>query len=119
MVKKKKILASIIIINFNNAKYLKKSINSALNQSYKEKEVIVIDDKSNDSSIQILKNYKNKIKFFVNSKKTKYGSFNQMNSLYTGYLNSKGKYLFFLDSDDYFKKNKLKILVKKFEKKIL
>ena len=44
---------SIIIVNYNNAKYLKKSLNSALNQSYNFKEIIVVDDISNDNSIEI------------------------------------------------------------------
>ena len=44
---------SIIIVNYNNAKYLKKSIDSALAQNYTPKEVIVIDDKSNDNSLDI------------------------------------------------------------------
>ena len=52
---------SIIIVNYNNAKYLKKSLNSALNQSYNFKEIIVVDDISNDNSIEILKKYKKKI----------------------------------------------------------
>lgn len=105
---------SIIIVNYNNAKYLKKSIDSALAQNYTPKEVIVIDDKSNDNSLDILKKYKNRIRYFVNRNKTKIGSFNQINSFYSGFKKSKGKYLFFLDSDDYFKINKIKVVIKKF-----
>ena len=59
---KKKSLASIIVVNYNNAKYLKYSISSAINQSYKNKEVIVVDDKSTDNSIKVLNSYKDKIK---------------------------------------------------------
>lgn len=115
MAQKNNIDASILIVNFNNAKYLKKSIESALNQSYKNKEVIVVDDISDDQSVDILNHYKKKIKFFINKKKTKYGSYNQINSLYNAYLISRGKYLFFLDSDDFFKKNKLENLIKKYK----
>ena len=50
--------ASIIIVNFNNAKYLKKSLDSALNQTYKNKEIIVVDDMSDDNSLKVLKKYK-------------------------------------------------------------
>ena len=46
---------SIIIVNFNNQKFLKKSIDSILNQNYSFKEVIVVDDKSSDNSINVLK----------------------------------------------------------------
>ena len=53
-----KILASVIIVNFNNAKYLTDSLKSVFNQSYKHKEVIVVDDFSTDNSIEVLKNLK-------------------------------------------------------------
>ncbi len=105
---------SIIIVNYNNAKYLKRSIDTAISQTYKHKEIIVIDDKSNDGSLNILKEYKKKIKYFVNKKKTIFGSYNQINSYYKGFNKSSGKYIFFLDSDDFFKKNKVKTVLKKF-----
>ncbi len=110
-------LISIIIVNYNNAKFLKKSLNSAINQTYKLKEIIVVDDISSDRSVEILKSYKSKIKYFVNKKKTKYGSYNQINSYYKGFQKSKGKYIFFLDSDDYFVKNKVKCVINKFNEK--
>ena len=75
-------LASIIIVNFNNAKLLNQSLDSALNQSYKFKEIIVVDDYSTDNSLQVLKKFKNKIKLIKNKKKTLQGSFNQINSYY-------------------------------------
>jgi len=56
----KKPIASIIIVNFNNEKYLKKSLNSAIKQSFKNKEIIVVDDISNDNSLKILEKYKKK-----------------------------------------------------------
>ena len=114
MDKIKKQIATIIIVNYNNAKYLEKSLNSAINQTYKNTEIIVIDDISTDNSLQILKKYKKRIKYYVNKRKTIYGSYNQIESYYTGILKSKGKYLFLLDSDDYFKKDKVKSVVDKF-----
>ena len=69
MSQKKKSLASIIVVNYNNAKYLKYSISSAINQSYKNKEVIVVDDKSTDNSIKVLNSYKDKIKVIRIKKK--------------------------------------------------
>ena len=51
-------LASIIIVNFNNSKLLDECINSALNQTYKHKEIIVVDDYSTDNSLKILNMYK-------------------------------------------------------------
>ena len=112
---KNKIIASVIIVNFNNAKYLSKSIDSVLSQTINQKkEIIVVDDNSSDNSIKVLNKYKDKIKIIRNKKKTKFGSYNQMNCYYKGLLESKGDYLFFLDSDDFFKKEKLKIIIDEF-----
>ena len=49
---------SIIIVNYNNAKFLSKCINSVLRQSYKRKEIIVVDDNSQDNTIEVLKKFK-------------------------------------------------------------
>ena len=111
---KKKI--SIIIVNYNNAKFLSKSINSILSQKINNLEIIVVDDKSTDNSIQILNRFKNKVMIIKNQKKTKFGSFNQINSYYKGYLKSKGEYIFFLDSDDFFKKSKVIEVINFFKK---
>ena len=108
---------SIIIVNYNNAKFLSKCINSVLNQSYKCKEIIVLDDNSQDNTIEVLKKFKKKIKIIKNKKKTLEGSFNQINCYHRGFLKSKTDYLFFLDSDDYFKKNKIKVIMNEFKKK--
>ena len=107
--------ASVIIVNYNNAIFLSNCIESILNQSYKNKEIIVVDDKSSDNSVEILKKYKNKITLIRNIKQTSFGSYNQINSCYKGFLKSKGKYIFFLDSDDYFKKKKIELIIREFE----
>jgi glycosyltransferase involved in cell wall biosynthesis len=112
----KKPLVSVIIVNYNNVYLLGQSIKSILNQTYKNIEIIVVDDQSTDNSIKELSKYKNKIKIIENKKKTKQGSYNQINSYYNGYLKSRGEYLFFLDSDDYFKINKVKYLVNEFKR---
>ncbi len=109
--------ATLIIVNYNNKKYIKKCIESILNQTKKFKEIIFVDDHSTDGSIDLIKKIKsNKIKLILTSKKTKIGSYNQMNSYYEGYLKSRGKIIFFLDSDDFFRRNKLKIVSNYFEK---
>ena len=77
---KKKILASIIVVNYNNAKYLTKCLGSIFNQSYKFKEIIAVDNNSNDNSLEILKKFK-KIKIVLNKKRTKEGSYNQIDPL--------------------------------------
>ena len=85
----KKSYISIIIVNYNNAKYLTRSVNSALKQSYKSKEIIVVDDNSLDNSLEVLDKFKKKIKIIKNTKKTSEGSFNQINSYYKGFIKSK------------------------------
>ena len=64
----KKILSSILITNYNKSKYIKNSIKSCLDQSFKKKEILIFDDCSDDNSVQIIKKYK-KVKLFRNLKK--------------------------------------------------
>ena len=63
-------LVSVLIVNYNNQKYLKRCIQSVINQNYNSKEIIVVDDFSQDNSVEILKILKD-IKFMVNKKRTK------------------------------------------------
>ena len=64
-------LISILIINYNNSKLLIRAINSCLNQTYKNIEILIFDDKSVDNSMKIINKYKKykKIKIFFNKKK--------------------------------------------------
>ena len=98
-------LVSIVIANYNKEKYIKKCIDSVLNQTYKNYEIIIVDDASTDRCVSIIKKIKNdKIKLIINKK--------NMGIAYSrnrGIKLAKGKYLCFLDSDDYWDKNKLKI----------
>ena len=57
---KKKIIASILISNYNKSKYLNKCINSCLDQNCKNYEIIIFDDCSSDNSYKILNKYKDK-----------------------------------------------------------
>ena len=63
---------------------------------------------SSDNSIKRINKYKN-IKIIKNKKRGKYGSYNQMNAYYRAFKKSKGEIIFLLDSDDLFKKNKIKM----------
>ena len=56
-------LVTVYITNFNYGKYLEKSIQSVLKQSYKNLFLIIIDDNSKDNSKEILLNYKKKKKY--------------------------------------------------------
>ena len=110
-------LVSILIANYNNAKYIADCINSLKKQSYKNIEIIFFDDRSKDDSIKKIKNFK-KIKIIKNKKRTKNGSFNQMKAFEKSYKLSSGKIIFLLDSDDYFHEKKIEKVVNFFIKNI-
>tara|TARA_B100000700_G_C14509147_1_gene607734 strand:+ start:246 stop:527 length:282 start_codon:yes stop_codon:yes gene_type:complete len=69
----KKNLVSILIINYNNEKYLDRAIKSCINQTYKNLEILIYDDKSTDGSKFLLNKYSKhkKIKYFINKSKKK------------------------------------------------
>lgn len=116
---KKKCLVSILILNYNNADFLNRSIKSCLDQSYKNIEILIFDDKSKDDSILRLKKYKNKkIKIIKNkSKKTGIAAFDAKNGYYRLIKRSRGEIISLLDSDDHFKKNKILEIIKIFKNK--
>ena len=108
-------LITIIITSYNKEIFIKKSIQSALNQSYKKKEVIVYDDGSTDNSIKIIKKLKN-IKILINKhKKNNSSPINQINAIINSLTKARGKYIFLLDGDDKFKKDKVKIFMNIFK----
>ena len=71
----KNMKASVLIINYNNKKYIQRCINSIMCQTYKNFEIIFFDDNSSDSSLEELKKFRN-IKVIHNKKNSKHGSFN-------------------------------------------
>lgn len=105
---KNKDLVSIIIPVYNAEKFLPYTINSALNQTYKNFEIILINDCSNDNSINIIKKYKDKrIKLLNNTKNLKVAKTRN-----NGIKTAKGRYICFLDADDIWYKNKLEKQIK-------
>jgi len=109
-------LVSILIANYNNKNLLERSINSCKKQSYKNKEIIVFDDLSDDGSQNLLKKIKN-IKVIYNKKKLGIPYLDSMNAYRKMFKLARGKFIFFLDSDDFYNKNKLISLVNKFKNK--
>lgn len=91
---------SIIIPVYNVEKYIKKCLDSVYAQSYKDYEVIVVDDGTEDKSMDIVKNYPAKVIHQKNS-----GLSAARNR---GLKEARGEYLLFLDSDDFIEKDLLK-----------
>ena len=110
---KKKI--SIVITNFNKAKYLEKCLDSCIKQNFKSFEVIIIDNFSTDNSIKIINSYKN-VKLFKLKRKYLYPAQNQLASFLYAIKQCKGQIILLLDSDDYFSSNKLSIVDNFFKK---
>ena len=104
-----------MIANYNNQYYLEECIKSIKSQTYKNIEVIFHDDFSSDESLIKASKFKN-LKIIKNKKRGKFGSFNQMNAYQRAFNKSTGEIIFFLDSDDFFKKNKVKDTVNEFLK---
>ena len=94
---------------FNSEKYICNSVESLLNQSYKNIEIIIIDDGSIDNSKAICE------KLAIKDKRIKFYSRKNMGVYYTrneAINKSKGKYIMFADSDDNFKENMVEYMVK-------
>jgi len=98
---------SIVIINKNYLSYLKKCVNSCLNQITKYKyEVIIVDDGSTDGSTNYIKNIKDKkIKFFQTKNKGIEKAANK------GFKKSNAKYVVRVDADDYLSKKFVNIML--------
>lgn len=84
---------------YNDEDYLDKSINSIINQSLKDIELICIDDGSTDNSLKILKDLEKKYNFIKIISQENKGAGKARN---TGLKIAKGEYIAFLDSDDIF-----------------
>ena len=99
-------LISVIIPYYKKKEYIISTINSVLNQTYKNLEIIIIYDDPNKEDLNLLKKIKKKdkrIKIYINKKNLGAGR-----SRNKGIKLSKGIFVAFLDSDDLWKKNKLK-----------
>jgi glycosyltransferase involved in cell wall biosynthesis len=98
---------SIITVVLNNEKFLNDTIKSIISQSYKNFEYIIIDGKSKDNTLDIIKKYKNKITKFISEKdRGIYDAFNK------GIRLASGEYICIVNSDDKLKINALKIINK-------
>lgn len=104
---------SVIIPVYNVAQYVRKSILSVLDQTYKEIEIVIVNDNTKDDSMEIiddvLKTHKHSAEIVIVNHSCNRGLSAARN---TGIMNSSGSYLYFLDSDDEIVPECIELLVK-------
>jgi glycosyltransferase involved in cell wall biosynthesis len=99
---------SVLINNYNNARYIGACVDSVLTQTVPADEVIVYDDGSTDESLQILRGYGSRIVLIEGEHDPSRPSReNQANAVYRAFERSSGEWLFLLDGDDLFAPNKI------------
>ena len=96
-------LVSIIMPNYNGAKYVRESIDSIIAQSYENWELLFVDDCSTDESLKIVESYNDK-RIRILQNETNLGAAISRNN---AIREAKGKWIAFLDSDDVWDKDKL------------
>lgn len=107
-------LVSIIVPIYNSEKTIKKCLDSVLVQTYRNIEIICVNDGSTDNSLNLLKEYSkkdNRIKVIVKSN----GGVSSARNV--GIKSAKGEYISFADSDDWLEKNMIEELVNVMESK--
>lgn len=104
---------SVIIPVYNSEKYIGKCLDSVLNQTYKDIEIIVINDGSKDSSQKVIDEYKNKYSNIVAINQENMGVSKTRNK---GIMIAKSKYIMFIDNDDFIEKDYIQIHLNEAEK---
>ena len=109
-------LVSVIIPNYNHARYLDQRIQTVLNQTYQNFEVIILDDKSTDNSLDVIAKYQNNphIAQVVVNEQNSGSTFKQWDK---GIHLAKGEIVWIAESDDYCELNMLEELVKAYTRK--
>ena len=104
---------SIIIPNYNTEKYLPRCLDSLINQTFKDIEIIVIDDGSKDNSVDVIQKYAKQDKRIKLIRQQNSGPAKARNQ---GLENAQGKYLMFCDSDDWYEPNMCQVMYDTIEK---
>ena len=105
-------LFSILIVNYNYGIYLEHAIKSCLNQDFEDYEILIYDDGSTDNSIDIIKSFEGRIKYYLGKKNPQSANISQFVAFDFLAKRAQGQYLCLLDSDDYFHHEKLKNIKK-------
>lgn len=102
-------LVSIITPTYNSQEFIRQTINSILDQSYKNWELILIDDASTDNSVEVINDYTSKHSYIsLIQNKTNQGAGISRN---IGINAAKGDFIAFLDADDLWLSNKLEVQI--------
>ena len=101
---------SVVIPVYNTEKYLKKCIESIVNQSLKEIEIIIVNDGSPDNSYQIIEEYKEKDRRIIAVNQENGGISSARNK---GIELAKGEYIIHIDSDDWIEQDYFSDMYKK------
>lgn len=106
-------LVSVVMASFNSSKFIIDSIDSVLTQSYRNLELIIVDDGSTDSTVELIlgKQKQDPRIFFYQLKHSGNPSIPRNHGL----KNAKGEYVAFIDSDDLWTKRKIEIQIKAFK----
>ena len=105
---------SIIIPVYNSEKYISKCLDSLINQTYKDYELLIVNDGSTDNSQNIINEYKNKYpEIIVLKEQENLGVAVTRNNAIE---EAKGKYIMFIDNDDFVDKDYVETFVKEIEK---
>ena len=103
---------SVIITSYNYEHYIKDAVESVLNQTFRDFELIIIDDCSTDNSAEIIKNFSDeRIKFIQNDK-----NYGLKYSIQKALQSAQGEWIAFLESDDLWVPDTLEIRLKYAEK---
>ena len=102
---------SVIMPAYNAALYIKNSINSVLNQTFGDFEILIVDDGSTDDTKEIVNSVKDDRIHYIYQRNGGVSSARN-----TGISNAKGEYICFLDADDLWKPNHLEVIEKLIEK---
>lgn len=102
---------TVIVPVYNVEKYLRKCLDSLIEQDYDKNrmEVYIIDDCSTDGSAEIMKEYEDKYSFITAKYLSENSGVSHARNL--GIKNGKGKYIMFCDADDYYEKNSISVLM--------
>lgn len=108
MIKTNEYLFSVVIPTYNRRVNLEKCLNSLVEQTFKNFEVVICDNASTDGTTDFVENYRELLNInYIRLSENSGGPARPRN---TGILNSKGEWICFLDSDDWFASNKLEYI---------